>query len=83
MDNRAIIRRILTWVGGVLIAAPVFYFLSIGPVVWWSEKFLPGGFSFQTYDNYYRPLRWACEASPAFRGAVLWYAELWGAHRVE
>ena len=67
-------QRSLAWIGWVLLALPVLYLLSLGPVVWLCHHdylSLKVAFAIGT------PAEWAYDRSTTFQRCWDWYANLW------
>jgi hypothetical protein len=77
MDDRRFSPRIAWQIDGALIALPVLYVLSIGPMLWLSEKGFLKGATYKTFDKWYGPLGWLNDKLPGFGRALNWYADLW------
>ena len=71
--------RIMLQVAGGLIALPVLYALSIGPVYWVGDKYVPGMVHNGNgwFDDFYRPLLGLAESSPAFVFVFDRYMAFW------
>lgn len=67
------------WLLAIVIAGPILYLLSLGPVTWLTSRgFEPvWAIEMQLVDSFYSPIRAACEHFPPLRQALNWYTEPW------
>ncbi len=69
--------RTTLWIT-IVIALPVLYVLSIGPVLWVIEKQMHGFIASGLFQTFYYPLGWLADHWPAFNSALNVYLYLWG-----
>jgi hypothetical protein len=63
----------------LIVLAPILYVLSIGPVVWLSERGLVNTDEGSAAVIIYSPLIWAAASSPKVEAAFTWYASIFAA----
>ena len=70
--------RSIVWVAITILALPVVYVLSLGPVTWWMARYAktsPGIAS--AFESIYRPLSDTCHSSEWVCEVLTWYQYLW------
>ena len=76
--TRSDLRKVAGWIGAWIIALPLLYILSIGPVIKLGDMLSPSAGFQRVANTAYAPLFWISQNSDPFQDFLWWYIfDLW------